>query len=70
MHTVLSFLVLYIAQLGTGVRNSDVSVTEIIYVAAVQVGWRQWGLLFVTVAPPGILKVVKALLGSYEHFLT
>ena len=42
---------------------------EIIYVTAVQVGYRQWGLLFVTVAPPGILEVVKALLGSSEHFL-
>ena len=67
---MFSFLVLYVAQLGTGVRNLDVSVKEIIYVTAVQVGYRQWGLLFVTVAPLGILEVVKALLGSSEHFLT
>ena len=46
----------------------DVSVKEIIYVAAVQDGWRQWGLLFVTLAPPGSLEVVKALPGSSEHF--
>ena len=45
----------------------DVSVKEIIYVAAVQDGLRQWGL-FVTVAPPGSLEVVKALPGSSEHF--
>ena len=46
----------------------DVSVKEIIYVAAVQDGRRQWGLLFVTVVPPGSLEVVKALPGSFEHF--
>ena len=42
---------------------------EIIDVTAVQVGWRQWGLIFITVAPPGSLEVVKALPGSSEHFL-
>ena len=46
----------------------DVSTREINYVAAVQDGQRQWGLLFVTVAPPGTLEVVKALPGSSEHF--
>ena len=43
---------------------------EIIDVTAVRVGWRQWGLLFITVAPPGSLEVVKALPGSSEHFPT
>ena len=66
---MFSFLVLHIAQLGTIVRNLDVSVNELIDVTAVQVGWRQWGLLFITVAPPGCLEVVKALPGSSEHFL-
>ena len=66
---MFSFLVLHIAQLGTIVRNLDVSVNEIIDVTAVWVGWRQWGLLFIIVAPPGSLEVVKALLGSSEHFL-
>lgn len=42
---------------------------EIIDVTAVQVGWRQWGLIFITVAPLGSLEVVKALPGSSEHFL-
>ena len=65
---MFSFLVLHIAQLGTIVRSLDVSVDEIIDVTAVQVGWRQWGLLFITVAPPGSLEVVKALPGSSEHF--
>ena len=37
---------------------------------AVWDGQRQWGLLFVTGAPPGSLDVVKALSGSFEHFLT
>ena len=41
---------------------------DIIYVAAVQDGRRQWGLLFVMAAPPGSLEVVKALPGSSEHF--
>ena len=45
-----------------------VSVKEIIDVIAVQDRRRQWGLLFVTVAPPGTLEVVKALPGSSEHF--
>ena len=48
----------------------DISVKEIIYVAAVQDGWRRSGLLFVTVVPPGSLEVVKALPGSSEHFFT
>ena len=46
-----------------------VSVKEIINVTAVLDGWRQWGLLFVTVAPPGSMEVVKALPRSSEHFL-
>ena len=50
------------------VGSLDVSTREINYVAAVQDGQRQWGLLFVTVAPPGTLEVVKALPGSSEHF--
>ena len=66
---MFSFLVLHIAQLGTTVRNLDVSVNEIIDVTAVRVGWRQRGLIFITVAPPGSLEVVKALPGSSEHFL-
>ena len=66
---MFSFLVLHIAQLGTIVRNLDISVNEIIDVTAVRVGWRQWGLLFITVAPPGSLQVAKALPGSSEHFL-
>ena len=45
-----------------------ISMKDIIYVAAVQDGRRQWGLLFVMVAPPGSLEVVKALPGSSEHF--
>ena len=45
-----------------------VSVKEIIDVIAVQDRRRQWGLLFVTVVPPGSLEVVKALPGSSEHF--
>ena len=45
-----------------------VLVKEIIDVIAVQDRQRQWGLLFVTVAPPGSLEVVKALPGSSEHF--
>ena len=65
---MFSFLVLHIAQLGTIVRNLDISVNEIIDVTAVQLGWRQWGLIFITVAPPGSLQVVKALLESSEHF--
>lgn len=65
---MFSFLVLHIAQLGTIVRNLDISVNEIIDVTAVRVGWRQWGLLFITVAPSGSLQVVKALPGSSEHF--
>ena len=60
---------LHIAQLGTIVRNLDVSVNEIIDMTAVQVGWKQRELIFITVAPPGSLEVVKALLGSSEHFL-
>ena len=47
-----------------------VSVKEIIDVIAVQDRRRQWGLLFVTGAPPGSLDVVKALSRSFEHFLT
>ena len=43
------------------VDNLDVSVKEFIYVAAVQHGQRQWGLLFIKVAPLGSLEVVKAL---------
>ena len=66
---MFSFLVLHIAELGTIVRNLDMSVNEIIDVTAVQVGWRQWGLLFITVAPLGSLEMVKALPGSSEHFL-
>ena len=46
-----------------------VLVKEIIDVIAVQDRQRQWGLLFVTVAPPGSLEVVKALARSSEHFL-
>ena len=66
---MFSFLVLHIAQLGTIVRNLDISVNEIIDVTAVQDRQRQWGLLFVTVAPPESLEVVKALARSSEHFL-
>ena len=51
------------------VGSLHVSMKDIIYVAAVQDGWRQWGLLFVTVAPPGSLEVVKALARSSEHLL-
>ena len=47
----------------------DVSVKEIVYVTAVQDGQTQWALLFVTVAPPGSLEVVKALPGTSEYFL-
>ena len=65
---MFSFLVLHIAQLGTIVRNLDVSVNDIIDVTAVRVRWRQWGLIFITVAPPGSLQVAKALPGSSEHF--
>ena len=43
---------------------------EIIYAASIQDRIRQWGLLFVTVVPPGSLEVVKALPGSFERFLT
>ena len=43
---------------------------EIIYVTSIQDRMRQWGLLFVTVVPPGSLEVVKALPGSFENFLT
>ena len=50
------------------VGNLAVSVKEIIDVIAVQDRQRQWGLLFVTVAPPGSLEVVKARPGSSEHF--
>ena len=63
-------MVLHVAQLGTIVGSLDVSVKEIIDVTAVEDGWGQWGLLFVTVAPAGSLEVVKALLGSSEDFLT
>ena len=66
---MFSFLVLHIAQLGTIVRNLDISVNEIIDVTAIQVGWKQRGLIFSTVAPLGSLEVVKALPGSSEHFL-
>lgn len=66
---MFSFLVLHIAQLGTIVRNLDFSVNEIIDVTAVQVGWKQQGLMFIIVAPLGGLEVVKALPGSSEHFL-
>ena len=69
MHTVFSFLVLHIAQLGTTCQALNISVKEIIDVTAVQNEWRQWGFLFVTVAPPGSLEVVKALARSSEHFL-
>ena len=48
----------------------DISVKEIIYVTSIQDTMRQWGLLFVMAAPPGSLEVVKALPGSFEHFLT
>ena len=48
----------------------DISVKEIIYAASIQDRIRQWGLLFVTVVPPGSLEVVKALPGSFECFLT
>ena len=51
------------------VGSLAVSVKEIIDVIAVQDRRRQWGLLFVTVAPPGRLEVVKALARSSEHFL-
>ena len=60
---------LHIAQLGTIVRYLDFSVNEIIDVTAVQVGWKQWGLIFITVALLGRLEVVKPLPGSSEHFL-
>ena len=50
------------------VGSLGVLVKEIIDVIAVQDRQRQWGLLFVTVAPPGSLEVVKALPGSSEHF--
>ena len=43
---------------------------DVIYVTSIQDRMRQWGLLFVTVVPPGSLEVVKALPGSFEHFLT
>ena len=66
MHTVFSFLVLHIAQLGTTCQALNISVKEIIDVTAVQVGWRQWGLIFITVAPLGSLEVVKALARSSE----
>ena len=42
---------------------------EIIDVTAIQVGWKQRGLIFSTVAPLGSQEVVKALPGSSEHFL-
>ena len=51
------------------VGSLGVLVKEIIDVIAVQDRQRQWGLLFVTVAPPGSLEVVKALARSSEHFL-
>ena len=51
------------------VGTLDVSVKEMIYVTAVVDGRRQWGLLSVTVVPPGGLEVVMALPGSFEHFL-
>ena len=51
------------------VGSLAVSVKEIIDVIAVQDKRRQWGLLFVTVAPPGSLEVVKALARSSEHLL-
>ena len=70
MHTVFSFLVLHVAQLGTTCKALNISVKEIIDVTAVQNGWRQWGFLFVTVAPPGSLEVVQVLPGSSEHFPT
>ena len=35
----------------------DISFKEITYVAAVQDGWRQWVILFATVATPGSLEV-------------
>ena len=43
---MFSFLVLHIAQLGTIVRNLDISANEIIDVTAIQVGWKQRGLIF------------------------
>ena len=46
---------------------------EIIYVTSIQDRMRQWGLLFVTVVPPGSLEVVKALqeaLSVFSHDLT
>ena len=49
--------------------NLDVSVKEITYVTAVQDGSRQWELLFILVALPGNLEVIKTLTGSFEHFL-
>ena len=52
------------------VGSLDISVKDIIYVTSIQDRMRQWGLLFVTVVPPGSLEVVKALPGSFEHFLT
>lgn len=70
MHALFSFLVLHIAQLRTTCQALTISVKEIIYVTALQNGWRQWGFLFVTVALPGTLEVVQALLGTSEHFLT
>ena len=39
------------------VGSFDTSFKEITYVAAVEDGWRQWVLLFVTVATPGSLEV-------------
>ena len=70
MHTLFSFLVLHIAQLRTTCQALNISVKEIIYVTALQNGWRQWGFLSVTVALPGSLEVVQALLGTSEYFLT
>ena len=52
------------------VGSLDISVKEIMYVTSIQDRMRQWGLLFVTVVPPGSLEVVKALPGSFERFLT
>jgi hypothetical protein len=51
------------------VESLAVSLKEIIDVTAVQDRQRQWGLLFVTMAPPESLEVGKALPRSSEHFL-
>lgn len=49
----------------------EVSVKDILYVTAIWDGiTEKMGLLFVRADSPGSLEVVKALLGSFKHFLT